>query len=985
MLRLLITLGLALPLVAAEPMWQVRTWVTDDGLPNNDVPCVTQHPDGAMLFATHGGLVRFDGLRFHPVEIRNSRGGGGVGAVLPQSDGSLWMVTNSVLARLDPVQGETVLTMPVLDLPGSRETAFFEQPAGTLWLCFEGGRFHRIQGNRIEQVPVAPGLSPTFAACATSDRNGLIWASGPTVLAKWQNDRFEPVAELPKNRCVLTRAAAGGVWIGAGRRLLHYTEQAGLQIIAEISGLPEGARLTRLYEDRNGRLWLGSFGGGLWLRQGDHIQSIPLPHPDVWWLSEDREGNLWVATGGGGVCRVRPRLLTMLEESTGPRGEVARAICATRSGDLWVATQNGKLFTRCAGQWREFAPGTGWPAKKAVRVNAGNSDDIWIGDGNGDLVHWDGTNFETIPLPDRKPKLAIVSVLQSRSGDLWVGRGFNVWRRHGAEWRDVPLVAESGEAVSLAEDRGGCIWAGTARGMLLREDGGRFVRIAAESLDCLAIRSLLVMPDGALLIATQGSGIVRYANGRCAVIGRSQGLPHRTVSQLALDGRGRIWAGSDAGLFMVPYEQVVAIAENRSASLHATVFGRSEGLTGLQANASFPGALIERDGTFWCSTRSGLARIDTAQVGLNAVPPRATIESILINDGTPVSAGGCSGFSLPNAGTGFFTATPVKLPPGIHNLAFEFGTSSFAAPESIRIRYQLLGIDQKPHLADAGRHAVYGRMPPGDYTLRVSAANNDGVWSKHDTVLNLRIAPIYHETSWFRALGVLAAVGLVIVAGYRIALTRYHRRTEALRRETAVHAERTRIARDMHDQIGASLTQISLLSDIAVAQGNGSTQLDRLAATARETAQALDEIVWAIDPGQDRFNSLLEYLAPQITELSQAANLRCRFDFPAQTIERYLPAAHRHQLFLIVREAVHNIIQHASATELKLRIATTATDLLIEVTDNGAGFHPTTTNGHGLQNMRTRTESLGGTFSIRSQPGTAVTLRIPWPSNPFEP
>lgn len=977
MLRLLAAIFfLALPLLAAEPAWQVRTWVTDDGLPNNDVPCVIQNRDGAMLFATRGGLARFDGLRFRERPLRASRGGG-VSALLSTS-AELWAVTQGVIVRQTADGSETVLNMPVLELPGSRETAFFTDTQGIHWLCYEGGRFHRIQGDHIEQIRTADGLSPTFASCAAMDAQGQIWATGPRVLAKWQNDRFEPVAELPKDRCMITRAAAGGVWIGAGRQLLRHTEKGGLQTIAEITDAPANARISTMHEDRAGRLWLGTFGSGLWLYHEHRFQSMALPNSDVWWLAEDREGSLWTSTGGGGVCRIRPRVLTLLDDPAGPRGDVARALCTDGKGDLWVATQNARVFTRRSSQWQELSPG-----KKINRLCSGIHGDVWLGTSEGNVLHWNGSIFEPLTPPDDPAKAGIVSIFESSTGDLWIGRGYSAWRHRGGQWQNIPLVAESGEVFTFAEGREGNLYAGSNRGFLMRLEGDRFIRLAADELDCTAIRSLLVMPDGALLIAANGIGLARYAEGRCNLITKTHGLPHRNISQLALDPQGRLWAGGDAGIFMVPYEQITAISEGHAESLQVTLFGRSEGLSGLQANASFPGALIEPDGTFWCSTRSGLARIDTRQVGQNIVPPSASIESIHVNDEAPVLLGQLIGAPPQSDADSIFSAssTRMHLEPGIQTLAFEFGSSSFVAPESVRFRYQLEGIDQEPRIADADRRAVYGRIPPGDYTLRVSAANNDGLWSTRDTVLSLRVAPFYHETAWFRALTLCAAAALIIFIGYRIARARYRRRTESLRRQAAIEAERTRIARDMHDQVGASLTQISLLSDIALAQGSDIPQLNRLAETAREAVTALDEIVWAVDPKQDRLDSLLAYLAPQITDLAQAANLRCRLDFPGQVEARHLPAAFRHQLFLIIREAVNNIIKHARATELKLRITPSPSHLTIEITDNGTGFDPTTRKGNGLTNMRTRTQELHGTLEIESTTGTRITATVPWPQS----
>ena len=426
-----------LQLVAAEPAWLARAWQSDDGLPNNDVTCLAQAPDGAMLFATRGGLGSFDGWRFRDIAV-NAPGhtGTGVNAVLPARDGTRWLVARAVIVRQKAGEPDRVIEMPALNLGGSRETAFFENPRGVAWLCYEGGRFHRIENGRAEQVPVAPDLSPTFASCAALDAKGDVWAAGPQVLARWREGRFEKVATLPKDRCVLGRAAAGGMWIGAGRKLLRCTEGGGVSEAGDITAAPPGTRIATMIEDSRGRVWLGTFGGGLWLRTGDAFQSIALPNPDVGWLCEDREGNVWAATAGGGACRVRPRVLTLFDEPGGPRGEIVRALCTDTRGPAQV----------------------------------------------------------------------------------------------------------------LAQDAAGRVWAGTAGGFLLREENGQFVREAADELGpaCSGVRALLVAPDGALLIGTQGAGIARLTGGRCRTITRDQGPPHNVISQLALDAQGRLWAGSDA-------------------------------------------------------------------------------------------------------------------------------------------------------------------------------------------------------------------------------------------------------------------------------------------------------------------------------------------------------------------------------------------------------------------------------------------------------
>ena len=263
------------------------------------------------------------------------------------------------------------------------------------------------------------------------------------------------------------------------------------------------------------------------------------------------------------------------------------------------------------------------------------------------------------------------------------------------------------------------------------------------------------------------------------------------------------------------------------------------------------------------------------------------------------------------------------------------------------------------------------------------AANNDGVWSERDATLAFTVRPFFWETAWFRSCIVAGCLAATAFIAHTIATGRARRQAEALKREAAVERERTRIARDMHDQLGASLTQISLLSDLAQTTGTEHEHLPRLATTAREAIAALDEIVWAVNPRHDNLASLLEYLSHQTVDLLQSAGLRCRLDFPREVPPRHLPTDFRYHFFLIVREAVNNAIKHARAQEVRLSVELTAADIRATIADDGQGFTetPAPTGSNGLANMRTRAADLGGECRIESQPGggTTVSVRLPWP------
>jgi signal transduction histidine kinase len=314
---------------------------------------------------------------------------------------------------------------------------------------------------------------------------------------------------------------------------------------------------------------------------------------------------------------------------------------------------------------------------------------------------------------------------------------------------------------------------------------------------------------------------------------------------------------------------------------------------------------------------------------------------------------------------------------------FELSALSYVAPEHVRLFHRLDGLDPDWITTPPERTASYAHLAPGNYTLRVRAENNDGVPSRRDAVLAFSVRPFVWQRTWFR--GGLFAIALAAAAwmAHSAAERRARRQAEALRRETAIERERTRIARDMHDQLGASLTRISLLSDLAQSE-NHSPHLPQLSATAHEAVTALDEIVWAVNPRHDTFASLLEYIGQHTTELLQAAGIRCRLEFPERTEPRPLAADFRHHLFLIVREAVNNAAKHARAKQVTLTIEPRENELHVRIVDDGVGFSANGATGHGLTNMRERAADLGGTCEITSAPGTGtkIQVRLPWPSTP---
>lgn len=246
--------------------------------------------------------------------------------------------------------------------------------------------------------------------------------------------------------------------------------------------------------------------------------------------------------------------------------------------------------------------------------------------------------------------------------------------------------------------------------------------------------------------------------------------------------------------------------------------------------------------------------------------------------------------------------------------------------------------------------------------------------------------PVFWRSGEFHVLAALAGLALVGLLARFIETRRYRQRLIALARQSARDAERTRIARDMHDQLGADLTRIKLLGEL-VERDLGTPALAaqharRISDTARELARTMDEIVWAVDPRKDHLRNLVSYLGSFTEEFLGATPLRCRLDLPAAVPEMPVSAELRHHLFLAVKEALHNAVKHAEASEIRLRVTLAGETLTLVIEDNGRGFAaaaPGESDRHGLANLHRRLAAVNGSCQVTSQPGqgTRVTLSAP--------
>jgi ligand-binding sensor domain-containing protein/two-component sensor histidine kinase len=968
----------------------VDFWRTEQGLPHNSVNAVLQGSNSYLWVGTGAGLIRFDGLTFTPLEDE----------------------------RFPELKNACITTL-------------LEDRAGTLWVGTQGNGVFRLEKGRTARLTTADGLVDNAVTCLAEDVSGVVWIGTQRGLNRWRNGRLDTLTSdvLRAGEAVVTLNAgrSGTIWVTTRAEVYmmrgELVEPFRTGNVTH-AGNPE---LRGAYEDRAGNLWTFSETFLLNLTQGKRynaFRSLDPASSRVWSICEQDDGTFWIGTSGRGLVRFQAGRFNVVGTHEGLDQCDVRALFADDDGNLWVGTSGSGLARLRVRQWRVFTAADGLVSSRLTALAADPDGQLWIGTEDAGVVRFNGTSFESfIPSISFNQGIHIQSLCIDAEGAVWAGTwgqglvrmlGSRAWRFGTGEGLSDDIV--TAVAVEPGTD---AVWAGTHAGGLHRvsdtnvfslaaEDGltGERVRCllftepdslivgsergglvrwnglrvtpvpAPQSLTAFSVRCLAQDAAGRLWVGTAGAGAFCSANGSWWRLTTSQGLLSDMIRQIVQDGSGHLWFSTDLGVFRVSMAEVEDFLAGRAETVTSVVTARGRGAGEGRANG-WPSVLLTPGGALWIAGEGGLLRVDSVNLQSES-SPHVLIERVLVD-----------GFDLEPAE--FSRADgPLELGPDVRSLDFAFTAIHFNAPERIRFRHKLEGFDTDWVQTEAARRAHYGPVPPGSYRFRVIAGTADGVWNEVGAAVSLVIRPPLWQAWWFLCLCGVGLVGAVWLAVRYISLRRLHAQLRASEQRHAIERERTRIARDMHDEIGSKLTRISYLSEVVRQGEEGSSEnkdtVQAIADTSRELLQALDEIVWAVNPRTDNLEALAGYLEQYAREYFQRTEVDCAILMPPQLPAVHVSAEVRHNVFLAFEEALGNALKHASPSRVTIAVQVDDGTFQIRVTDNGCGFAAEDSFGagrDGLSNMRLRLQAVGGTCETTSEAGvgTTVLLTCPLPSS----
>lgn len=980
--------------LAASAAWSCRSWQTDEGLPDNSVTGVAQTSDGYLWVATYGGLMRFNGASFAAVPLpvifnKSAR------TMLVDHQGGLWLGMDS--GAVVNLKSDGAHTFTSSDgLTNELIGAMAEDGQEGIWVIYSSihsSALCRIKDGHIIRFTAADGLPEGIEAWVATDAKGDLWFSKGGQVGVFRDGKLHIELTLTEPALRICSAASSGLWICAGSRLLSYKEGHDPE---ELARLPEGALPQALFQDRSGALWIGTMADGLFRFKGGQLEKIPTSQPSVDCINEDAEGNIWAGTRGGGLNLIRPSAVQLIGRENGLPFEAVASVCVDSQGVVWVVGQSGALARYQNGKWETLGADDGWTGDVATCVAADRKSGVWIGSRSHALYYYDHGAWRSWQRNEGLHTGSVHLILVASNDDVWVITGTPSrlqQLREGKIIATFDLPDQNRIIRAMAEGLDGTIWMGTLEGQILRVAGQELVREPMTNEPAASpVRALEVSPDGALWIGYSGAGLGRWKNGKFTHIATAEGLADDFASQLLGDDRDGLWIVGNRGLFRIRLDELSAVADGKAETLRSLVFGRNEGLPNFQPNtSSFPNACNASDGRLWFATRSGLLLAQPNRLHDNPIPPPVVLERIAIDDHTVALYDGHSPLRI-ESGEGYVDLhhanASLRVPPGNHKVEFDFAALSFSSPENVQFRYRLSDFDEKWIEAGGQRSARYPHLAPGHYQFQVIACNNAGVWNDTGVIINLTVSPFFWQQWWFRAMVLLLFTATVVAIVRYVSFRRLHRQMKELEQQAALERERSRIARDMHDEVGAKLTRLSLLSEMAGSQNQmPSTTRDNvreISETARETIRSFEEIVWAVNPRNDTLPDLVHYLCRYAEDYFEGDPVQCAFDLPPEIPPLILPTEVRHQVFLAAKEALNNVLKHSHANHLRVQLRLGLNEFQIIIADDGCGFDTgappkRTGGGNGLENMRERMRAAGGRFECESEPGrgTRIIFHVP--------
>jgi len=935
------------------------------GMSNNFVLDMMQDRNGNIWFATPNGVIRYDGNFFSHYTTSQGLPNNGNSCLFEDSKGNVWVGTDGGICKFD---GHVFQNYNgVFGIPQNVETStqiksIMEDKSENFWIATNNDGLYKYDGKRTSHFTIRSGLSSNFISQLAEDRKGIIW------IATYDSglNKFD------------------------GKSFTHYNIRQGLT----------SENIFCLLIDKSGTLWLGT-GAGINRYKGKlftHIQAIQGPNKEpINCINADKNKNIWIGTGRTSLTKYDGRSLTRFTPRQGLKPDPIVDILEDRSGNIWMATWMGGLNKFDGRSFTFYTTNNGLIDNEVIDILEDKKGNLWIGT-NGGVSKFDGKYFTNFSTTNGLISDDINSVFEDHQGNLWFGtRDHGLSEFDGTSFINYNITHGLGNAAitSITEDRKNNLWLGTNDG-LIKFDGKYFIHYTSD-----------------------------------------QGLKGNIVTNVLESNNGDIWIGTNNGLNRLQAAASERLDTEKVFSLFKK-YTSSEGFLGVWSY--YKTMMQDTSGDIWIGAYDRLTTYHPEGDIPDTIPLTIQLSGVALfdeninwhdlekkKDSTVILSNGVKLKNFNFTGVTQWYNQPENLQLRYDNnyITFQFIGITVNRPKEVRYKYILQGLDKHWSAVTDKSEASYNNLSSGKYIFKVKAANSEGYWSD-ELNYSFSILPPWWQTRWaYSSYMIVFLVGLMVFIKWRERTLRKEKllleekvnvRTHELQKEKekvestlaeleaaqeqlieaekrasveklqkAVLNERLRISQELHDEVGATLSSISIFSQAAIQKnesGNMSDSkniLEKIGKTSREVMSELNDAVWLINPLNDNLHKIVQRINNYALPLCRTSDIRFEIknaltENPALGIEK------RKAVYLILKEAVNNSLKYSSAKNLVIRFEKNCESLHISIKDDGKGFAENNSSaGNGFNNMKQRAKDMNGKIDINSMPqkGTEIILEVP--------
>ena len=951
--------------------YTVRSWQAQNGLLGETVQSFAQTPDGFLWVGTSDGLFRFDGANFTlfshentPLMRENS-----VFCLLAGRDGHLWIGTDGggLLEMHDGVLRAYTLADGLTD---GFIRALFEDRSGTLWVATDSGLF-RVKANKVTRADDRPEMPATAFHGLFEDHTGRIWAGAARLYAIRDGEpESYPLGGIDNQHRLksIMETADGSIWAGTVSGL--YRLQPGTTRFVPVPGVWGTVRTLR--EVAAGELWAGTIGQGIfrirYQPRNVKISRLTAPSPlvsnTVLSIFADDAGNLWIGTQVGMIrlSRTPVNVLLLPQAADSDFGTVS----LDTDGSLWAASNQLVHITGDRAVPVHFQKMGNAHVRNVLRARDGA---LWLGTDGSGVFRFSSNGMTRITTSQGLVNNFVRAMMEAHDGSMWVGTDSGLSHLDGKTIHNFTM--DNGlshfSMRSLLEDRNGDVWVGTEQGVTRLRNGVALHDAVTDALKDEKVWSEHEDSDGGLWFGTRNHGLYRLRNGLLNHYTTADGLASNSIFAILEDGSRHLWLSGPQGVMSLDRDELDAEAQNPAQMLSPRFYRANIGETPVRFyGGTQPAGVIMRDGDPCLPTSEGLWRIHPTEFN-PSVLSHLRIGTLTV-DGRVVA-----------------TMDSLVLSAGQSRLEIGYEPVMLSSQNDLQFRYRMTGFDNDWTRTDTNhRSATYTNLPAGTYTFIVEAWEMEHPEHVVRATVLLVKKPYFYKTPWFIALCALSIAILSVIA--------YQIRMKQIRgRFSAVLAERSRLAREMHDTLIQGCAGVSAILEAVQScdPDDGESKAHFVEFANTQIRALMDEArmaVWDLRRGDNVQSNLVDCIDQMADRLSSEYSVSIQSSNNGEPFP--VPQQQTHELLMVAREALFNAILHGhpNSIEVRMQFSPQALELLIQ--DDGRGFESHADfqeNGHyGLQGMMERVQRLGGTLAIESRPhrGTSVFATIPRASFP---